>query len=315
MRTESDDGGDINTGQFQSNPLSTRNVAREDILIERRERDRGDLLVGVLLGDRVEYLQRGEFHLDLEILMKLHEPPDVHVKVTGERKQTGAPWTQPLGPQRERQTAVVGDGRRHVDRRPRRGIRQMDVAHGDVHCRKRDAINSCQFEPADRGIEQRPLTMMAPSSWQSLGKHSKGQIDVGGAESLATARVACGTDERMGVLDTDREGIDVDFRSTDKCDIATGGFKGEVAHHVGNSQQLDGRIATRGERLPLHIERDRNCWRRIGPATGSIAEQNWCKRVRRLRPVDRPAVVTDHSGGVDHHRSIGHLRRKSVDAD
>ena len=86
--------------------------------------------------------------------MKLHEPPDVHVKVTGERKQTGAPWTQPLGPQRERQTAVVGDGRRHVDRRPRRGIRQMDVAHGDVHCRERDTVDSCQFEPADGGIEQ-----------------------------------------------------------------------------------------------------------------------------------------------------------------
>ena len=115
-------------------------------------------------------------------------------------------------------------------------------------------------------------------------------------------------EEGVGILDAKHEGIDIDGGAADERDIPPRRFKREPARDVGEAKQVNRGVAAGGERRPLHVERDWSSRRRV-------AEQDGRERERRGRPVDRAAVSTEHSRGVDQHGGIGDGGCKSIDAD
>ena len=305
LRPKRDRRRHVDVGKCDADPPAVRGIAGEDILIQGRERDRRHILRRMPLRDGVVDLERVGLDPDVERILELHEPLHVDVEVARKRKQAAGTRPDLVRADREGEVRVVGDRLCGVDRRA--VCRQVDVAHLHVRRREFHVGDAGDGKAAHGGVEQRPLAGGRPGGRRPLAEHAEGEVNVGSLEACPHAGVARVTDEGGGILDAEREGVDVDRRVTDERHIAAGRLEGEPALEIGKAEQgrVDG--ALRGERHSLHVERDS-----IGG--GDVAKEDGCKRDGALRPIDRPTVAADHGGGVEHDRRVGDRGRKLVDA-
>ena len=227
---------------------------------------------------------------------------EVDVEVAAEAEQASRARPQLVGREREGEPIVIGDRRREIDRHEIRG--QPHVLKRHVGCLENDAIDAHGREPADIGVEQRPLPRREPT----LGEHPEGQVYVLGHKACSS-RIARDPHEACGLADPDREGVDRGRGAVGQGEIAERCLEGERAVERGKVEQVGVDRAAGGERRAPHVERDRT-------GRGGTAEQYGLERSGGSRPVHSPAAarVRDVRACVDHDRGSGGRGRKGVDA-
>ena len=277
-------------------------TASEDVLAERRERECGHLLGCASARGRIENLHRVELDPKINPILEHDVIAEVDIEVTAEAEQAPGARPQLVGQEREGEPIVGGDRRREIDRHEILG--QPHVLERHVGCFEHDAVDAHGREPADIGVEQRPLPRREPT----LGEHTEGEVYVLSNEACPS-RIARDPHKARGLTDPNREGVDRGRCAVGQGESAERCLEGERAVERGKVEQIGVDRAAGGERRAPHVERDR-------AGRGGTAEQYGLERAGGGRPVHSPAAarVCSVRARVDHDRGSGGRGREGVDA-
>ena len=227
---------------------------------------------------------------------------EVDIEVTAEAEQAPGARPQLVGQEREGEPIVGGDRRREIDRHEILG--QPHVLERHVGCFEHDAVDAHGREPADIGVEQRPLPRREPT----LGEHTEGEVYVLSNEACPS-RIARDPHKARGLTDPNREGVDRGRCAVGQGESAERCLEGERAVERGKVEQVGVNRTAGGERRAAHVEHDR-------AGRGGTAEQHRLERAGGGRPVHSPAAARVHDvrHRVDHDRGSGGRGREGVDA-